>query len=248
MEAWLIALLIGTGVVSGFINTLAGGGSMLTLPVLMITGMPADVANGTNRLAVLAQSATGAVEFDRAGRLDRGAWLSVLGPTVLGAAIGALAAAFMPVTLLKPVLLSTMIVIAGLMVVNPSFMQPRPEETPNQGWAGLAALFAAGLYGGFIQAGVGFILLAALSGVMQYDLVRGNALKTLCTGIFSLVALVIFAWQGQVAWVAGLVLAMGSAIGAFISVKVSLNLSGRALKTILFIMVSLSCLAAFLEP
>ena len=157
MEAWLIALLIGTGVVSGFINTLAGGGSMLTLPVLMITGMPADVANGTNRLAVLAQSATGAVEFDRAGRLDRGAWLSVLGPTVLGAAIGALAAAFMPVTLLKPVLLSTMIVIAGLMVVNPSFMQPRPEETPNQGWAGLAALFAAGLYGGFIQAGVGFI-------------------------------------------------------------------------------------------
>ena len=148
----------------------------------MITGMPADVANGTNRLAVLAQSATGAVEFDRAGRFDRGAWLSVLGPTVLGAAIGALAAAFMPVALLKPVLLSTMIVIAGLMVVNPSFMQPRPEETPNQGWAGLAALFAAGLYGGFIQAGVGFILLAALSGVMQYDLVRGNALKTLCTG------------------------------------------------------------------
>ena len=88
MEAWLIALLIGTGIVSGFINTLAGGGSMLTLPVLMITGMPADVANGTNRLAVLAQSATGAFEFDRAGRLDRAAWLSVLGPTVLGAGIG----------------------------------------------------------------------------------------------------------------------------------------------------------------
>ena len=77
MEAWLIVLLIGTGVVSGFINTLAGGGSMLTLPVLMITGMPADVANGTNRLAVLAQSATGAVEFDRAGRLERGAWLRI---------------------------------------------------------------------------------------------------------------------------------------------------------------------------
>ena len=70
MEAWLIALLIGTGVVSGFINTLAGGGSMLTLPVLMITGMPADVANGTNRLAVLAQSATGAVEFNRVGLIE----------------------------------------------------------------------------------------------------------------------------------------------------------------------------------
>ena len=76
MEAWLIALLIGTGVVSGFINTLAGGGSMLTLPVLMITGMPADVANGTNRLAVLAQSATGAVEFDRAGGLIEGLGLA----------------------------------------------------------------------------------------------------------------------------------------------------------------------------
>ena len=100
---------------------------MLTLPVLMITGMPADVANGTNRLAVLAQSATGAVEFDRAGRLDRGLGLasSVL-PS--GSRHRCACCRFMPVALLKPVLLSTMIVIAGLMVVNPSFMQPRPRK------------------------------------------------------------------------------------------------------------------------
>ena len=71
LDLGLGLLLLATGVVSGFINTLAGGGSMLTLPVLMISGMPADIANGTNRLAVLAQSATGAFEFNRVGRLDR---------------------------------------------------------------------------------------------------------------------------------------------------------------------------------
>jgi len=240
-------LLVATGVVSGFINTLAGGGSMLTLPILMIFGMPADIANGTNRLAVLAQSATGAFEFNRAGRLDRNAWARVLVPTILGAAIGAIAASVMPVVYLKPVLLCVMMTMAALMLINPAFMQPGEDQTVNQGGLGLVALFGAGLYGGFIQAGVGFILLAALSGVMQYDLVRGNALKNLCTGIFSLVALVVFAWQEQVHWMWGLALAAGSAVGAYLSVKVTLTLSARVLKTILFIMVSLSCVAAFLE-
>lgn len=240
-------LLLATGVVSGFINTLAGGGSMLTLPILMISGMPADIANGTNRLAVLAQSATGAFEFNRAGRLDRDAWVRVLVPTILGAAIGAIAASVMPVVYLKPVLLGVMMTMAALMLINPAFMQPGEDQPVKQGGLGLVALFGAGLYGGFIQAGVGFILLAALSGVMQYDLVRGNALKTLCTGIFSLVALVVFAWQAQVHWMSGLALAAGSAVGAYLSVKVTLSLSARVLKTILFIMVSLSCVAAFLE-
>lgn len=247
LDLGLGLLLLATGVVSGFINTLAGGGSMLTLPVLMISGMPADIANGTNRLAVLAQSATGAFEFNRAGRLDRNAWVQVLSPTILGAAIGALAASVMPVVYLKPVLLIVMIAMAGLMLINPSFMQPREDQSIQQGWMGLLALFGAGLYGGFIQAGVGFILLAALSGVMRYDLVRGNALKTLCTGIFSLVALLIFAWQDQVHWLSGIALAIGSAVGAYLSVKVTLRVSSRVLKSILFIMVALSCVAALLE-
>ena len=87
-----IVMLLTVGMLSGFINTLAGGGSMLTLPALMMMGIPADLANGTNRLAVLAQSITGAKGFDQAGRLDRSALTGVLVPTIVGAAVGALCA------------------------------------------------------------------------------------------------------------------------------------------------------------
>ena len=116
-------LLLAVGLVSGFINTLAGGGSMLTLPALMMTGMPADFANGTNRVAVLAQSITGAKGFDQAGKLDRGALVGIIVPTVLGAGLGAAMASVLPNTWLKPILLTVMAIVA-LSLLVPSGTKP----------------------------------------------------------------------------------------------------------------------------
>ncbi len=244
-----IVMLLTVGMLSGFINTLAGGGSMLTLPALMMMGIPADLANGTNRLAVLAQSITGAKGFDQAGRLDRSALTGVLVPTIVGAAVGALCASVLPNVWLKPILLIVMVMVACSLLLPKTTPRKSDFASPASQTLGLAAwlsLFGAGLYGGFIQAGVGFILVAVLSGVLQYDLVRSNALKLVCTGLFSGVALLIFAAQGQVLWLTGGVLALGSTLGAWVSVRVTIRLSETVLRRILVIMVSVSCFAALL--
>lgn len=238
-------LLLAVGLVSGFINTLAGGGSMLTLPALMMTGMPADLANGTNRVAVLAQSITGAKGFDQAGKLDRGALVGIIVPTVLGAGLGAAMASVLPNTWLKPILLTVMAIVA-LSLLVPSGTKPiESDKSPAGGVIAWLALFGAGLYGGFIQAGVGFILVAIVSGVLHYDLLRSNALKLVCTSIFSGVALIIFALQGQVLWLTGIVLALGSVLGALASVRFAINVDESVLRSILVIMVLTSCIAAW---
>ena len=245
----MIVLLVTTGVVSGFINTLAGGGSMLTLPALMMLGMPADVANATKRVGVLMQSVTGMKGFNDHGRLDRGAIIPVLVPTVLGALVGSLMASFLPVWLLEPVLLVSMIGMALVMLIRPETVAP-PEGTEplslTRSPMAAGGLFFAGVYGGFVQAGVGFILIAALAGGLRYDLVRTNALKTVCTAVFSGVALIVFAWRGQVWWIPGAILAVGSIAGAMVSVRFAINVSQNTLKWILFVMVTATCTGAFL--
>ena len=243
----MISLLLLTGVVSGFINTIAGGGSMLTLPALMMLGMPADVANATNRVGVLMQSLAGAKGFRDQGRLDSRAILPVLVPTGAGSLAGALLASYMPVSLLEPVLLGTMVTMALVMVLRPETVVPPEGSAPfalsERPLAGVG-LFLAGLYGGFIQAGVGFILIAALAGGLRYDLVRTNALIAVCTAVFSGIALLIFALRGQVWWIPGAVLAIGSIVGALVSVRFAINVSQNTLKWMLFGMVSLTCAGA----
>lgn len=246
----MICLMLVTGLVSGFINTLAGGGSMLTLPALMMLGMPADVANATNRVGVLMQSVTGAKGFSDQGKLDKSAIFPVLLPTVVGALAGSLLASFLPVWVLKPVLLGSMITMALVMVIRPQAVIPidgaEPYKLADRPVAGLG-LFLAGVYGGFVQAGVGFILIAALAGGLRYDLIRTNALKTLCTAVFSGVALAVFAMRGQVWWIPGLVLAVGSIAGAMASVRFAIKVSQNTLKWLVLVMVTATCAgAAFL--
>ena len=247
LSTLMICLLLVTGLVSGFINTLAGGGSMLTLPALMMLGMPADVANATNRVGVLMQSVTGAKGFSDQDKLDKSTILPVLVPTVVGALVGSLLASFLPVWVLKPVLLGSMITMALVMVIRPQAVIPvagtEPYKLVDRPVAGLG-LFLAGVYGGFVQAGVGFILIAALAGGLRYDLIRTNALKTVCTAVFSGVALVVFAMRGQVWWIPGLILAVGSIAGAMASVRFAINVSQNTLKWLLFVMVIATCAGA----
>lgn len=240
-------ILLFTGLLAGVINTLAGGGSNLTLPALMLTGMPADVANATNRVGVFLQCVVGIKGYQHHGKIQTDDVLWVLVPNIVGGVVGALAAAILPATLLKPLLLITMISVAFIILVFPSVVAP-PEGTPvykmkDRPWAWLA-LFVAGVYGGFVQAGVGFLLITALAGTLRYDLVRSNALKLICTCAFTSVALVVFIVDDLVRWLPGLVLAMGMMVGAAVAVKVSIDISQKMMKWFLFVMTLAASAAA----
>ena len=222
---------------------------MLTVPALILLGMPADHANGTNRVGVLLQSITGARSFNKSGKLDKGAIVPMLLPTVSGAVFGALAASWIPVDALKPLLLGLMIAIALVMLVVPQAIAP-PEgsriyslrERP----LGILMLLGAGIYGGLVQAGVGFILIAALAAGLRYDLVRTNALKVVCTALFSIAALAVFAATDRVDWIPGAILAVGATLGAALSVRFALNVSQSVIKWAVFVMVCLTAGSALI--
>lgn len=244
-------LLIGLGFIAGIINTLAGGGSNLTLPALMLMGLPADVANGTNRVGVLLQSVSGVFGFWRKKSMPTQGLGSILAPTLLGGLAGALLASFLALPFLKPALLITMVVMSLVILFQPSPKSHNPEDAVNStvtfaspAWWGL---FAAGIYGGFVQAGVGFVLLGALCGLMRLDLIRANALKMLCAGAFTAVALLVFAVRDQIAWIPGLLLAVGSVVGAQVGVRLALSISPKALKWCVFLMTLCACAAALLK-
>lgn len=246
-SVFTVSLLLATGFAAGIINTLAGGGSNLTVPALMVMGLPADVANATNRVGVMLQSIAGVRGFHRHGKLDTADIVPVLIPNLLGGLLGSILAAYLPLALLKPTLLITMIGVSLLILLRPSVIAP-PPGTPafkvGEKPAAWVALFIAGIYGGFVQGGVGFLLIAALAGTLRYDLVRTNALKALCTGAFTLVSLVIFLFQGLVQWLPGLILGLSTMLGAALAVRFAVKLPQNTLKWFLFVMTVCASAAA----
>lgn len=243
----LIGLL---GIVAGIINMMAGGGSNLILPVLMMFGVPADVANGTNRVGVLMQSVSGTHGFHKAGKLPTGDLPGIMWPMMVGGVLGALVASFAPVDILKPMLLLTMLSVAAIVAFKPNLLLHEPGTQPVRVADKPGArpiLILVGMYGGFVQAAAGFLLLPALAGLLKYDLVRANALKVCCTFGFTLVALAIFVARGQVMWDVGIVLAVCSAIGARLGVKTAIKLQPETLRKILFAMTLVAVGLAFLK-
>lgn len=245
-----VALLIGTGFIAGIINTLAGGGSNLTLPALMVMGMPADIANATNRVGVFLQNLTATFGFRKAKKLDNADILPVMIPSLLGGVVGAFAASYAPETWLKPLLLSAMIGMTLIMIVRPTLIAPPEGTVPfkvSEKPSAWIALFIAGVYGGFVQAGVGFILITALAGTLRYDLVRTNALKMVCTMGFTTLALGVFIWNDQILWIPGLILASGTMLGSHLAVKFAIKANPKHLKWFLFVMTVCGSAAALLS-
>lgn len=219
------ALLFGAGLVAGTINVIAGGGSTLTLPVMIFLGLPPTVANGTNRVAIVVQNVGAVWGFSRHRMVDR-SWLAkVAVPALLGTALGTWAAIEISESAFRRILAGLMLAIAVWTIWDPLKRRSvgqtmREPEGTIERVALFLAFFGVGLYGGFIQAGVGFLILAVTT-ARGLDLVRGNALKVLLVLVFTPLALVIFALSGKVAWGVGAVLAAGNLIGGQIGVHLT---------------------------
>ena len=250
LALWQYAAIALLGIVASIINMMAGGGSNLILPLLMMFGVPPDIANGSNRVGVFFQSIAGIRSFYRADRLPTHDLRGILPPMVVGGLLGSLLASVLPNTWLKPALLCCIVCVAALTFFKPGLLLVPEGAKPKIVAATRGArllMFLTGPSGGFVQASAGFLLLPLMTGLLHYDLVRANALKVLCTLVFSLVSLAVFITQGQVWWSVALTLAAGNTIGSMIGVKMSLKLNPQVIRWVWFVMTIVAAVSALLK-
>jgi uncharacterized protein len=245
-----VAALLCVGVAAGFVNVVAGGGSLLSVPLLIFLGLPETTANGTSRLAILTQSISAVVAYERAGRIDRVLLRRLSPPALLGAAAGAYGAAQLGDDSFRTILGWVMLGCAAFVVANPRIggaragAPPEPRLTPLWLWP---TLFAIGLYGGAVQAGVGYLVLAGLVLLLRIDLLQANILKTVLVGLYTPLTLVIFVWHEQVDLRFGLLLAAGQAVGGWLGASATLQRGERFIRITLALVVIASGLKLLLD-
>jgi len=218
--------LLAIGTLAGFINVLSAGGSMLTLPLLMFLGLPPQAANGTNRVSIALQSISAVTSFLRAGARYLGLSLRLSVPAVVGSLLGAWLALQTGDALFEAILITVMACSAVLMLLPQPKLETRTPTPEHLTPAVYLAMSAIGLYGGFIQVGVGILFLVVLYRMLKIDLAQVNVFKVLIVLVYTLPALAIFLVNDQVRWGYGLVLAAGSMLGAWLAVKVNMSPRG----------------------
>lgn len=230
-----MAILVVGGLVAGFINTLAGGGSFLAVPLLIFAGLPPTAANATNRVAVLIQNVAAVTGF-RQERVPGAGYALRLAPAVLvGSWLGAWLATRIPDELFQRAF--ALLMLAALPVI---LWRPRPQggrAIPLPLPVELVLYFAIGFYGGAVQAGIGIPLVLALAGIGGLDLVRANSVKVVLIAALTAVALAQFWWGGLVHWVEGLVLAAGSGLGGYVASRAGARVGERLIRPVLVIAV-----------
>jgi len=239
MEWYNLILIFATGLFAGFINTIAGGGSLIALPMLIFLGLPSTVANATNRVAIFFQNIFGVAGFKSKG-ISSWPFSLYLGLIALvGAIIGARFAVDIRGELFNKILAVVMILVVFITIYKPK-AKPQEGSGKENIWQNIlsyGSFFLIGIYGGFIQAGVGFLIISSLTFINRFSLVKANATKVMVILIYTSAALVVFMLEGKIDWTAGLVLAAGNSLGAWFGSRWSVDKGDKWIKRILVIMV-----------
>ncbi|MFY0603264.1 MAG: sulfite exporter TauE/SafE family protein [Flavobacteriaceae bacterium] len=233
-------LLIVIGFIAGAINILAGGGSLLTLPMLIFLGVPPATANGTNRIAIIIQNIFAVRGFKSKGvsAFPFSIYLAI--SATIGAIVGAiLAVHYVQDDVFNKILGVIMVLVVIFIIANRKATTQELVEriTGKHLWLGILAFFFVGIYGGFIQAGVGFIMLLALSSINKISLVKSNAIKVFVALVYSIAAVAVFTHGDAINWKYGLILSIGNASGAWLASRWSVNKGDALVKKFLVIMV-----------
>ncbi|TSE06921.1 sulfite exporter TauE/SafE family protein [Aquimarina algiphila] len=238
-ETLLLLLLAVIGFVAGVINTIAGGGSLLTLPMLIFMGLPPAVANGTNRIGIFIQCITSVAGFKSKGIKPTvfGVYLGI--SALIGSIIGAQIAVDIKGDSFNKILAIVMVIVVFFMVFKPKVnLKNLAERTEGKYlWLSIIVFFFIGIYGGFIQAGVGIFILLALTSINYLSLVKSNAVKVLVVFIYTVGALAIFIYNQQIDYLYGIILAFGNATGGWIASRWSVKKGDGLVKVFLVIMV-----------
>jgi uncharacterized membrane protein YfcA len=219
LEALLTAI---AGFVGGFVSTLASNGSAVTLPTLELLGLPEHVANGTNRLSVVALGITGTVGFYRQGLIDWRQGARIAAFIALGTIVGSLVAVELSDAILDAIVITGLLVVLGLLLFRPRrWIGGREAALKPFDRSQGAAYFAIGVYAGLVVLGSGFLMLATLVLLTGCDLRQGNAMKAFILLVVGLQSLLIFADTREVDWALGIPLATGSAVGAYVPTRLA---------------------------
>ncbi|PLV59113.1 sulfite exporter TauE/SafE family protein [Thermotoga sp. KOL6] len=222
------------GILAGFLNVMAGGGSMITLPILTALGLSIDVANGTNRIAIILQNLVAIERFKAKKMLKMNEAFLVSIPAIGGALLGSSIAVQINKDLLQKIVGVIFLIMAISLIWKPRIWV-EDRETKRNWMLIYIAFFLIGVYGGFIQAGVGFLLMPAITLLLGYELVKTNAIKVFIVASYNLIALVIFILNGKVNFLYGFVLALGNMTGAWLAANLSIKKGSEWVRWIVFI-------------
>ncbi|MDD2593136.1 MAG: sulfite exporter TauE/SafE family protein [Bacteroidales bacterium] len=224
----LYIILIISGLIVGFINTLAGGATIISISVFNWLGLPLTIANGTNRVAIIMQTlSSNAVFFKNKVIPYKNIWRQALA-IVIGSLIGAVFAVNVKEDFFRYALMVVIVIMIVSMFINPKSWTVGKENNANfkrNEWLTIIVFFIIGLYGGFIHVGVGYYILFAGIYLMGYDVIKASAFKNFLVFFYVSISFIIFIINGLVNWEYGLVHGIGNIIGALIAARISLTKS-----------------------
>ncbi|MCX7638442.1 MAG: sulfite exporter TauE/SafE family protein [Cyclobacteriaceae bacterium] len=240
MDILKYLLIVGVGFVAGFLNTVAGGGSLISLPVLIFLGLPGSVANATSRVAIMAQNIFAVTGFNSKGiKLPMPYSLFLAAASLAGGFIGARLAVDIRDALFNRILAVIMLMVVMSIALEKRFQYKQQAERLSAASqvAGVLAFLLLGIYGGFIQAGIGFLVIAALSHINHFSLVKTNYIKVFAALLYTGVAIIVFAVENKIAWTTGLVLAIGQGFGGWYASRWSVDKGDVWIRRILVVAV-----------
>lgn len=234
-----ITALIVSGVLVGFINTLAGGGTIITVSLLIFLGLPITMANGTNRIAVLLQTLVAVLTFRKQKLLDTRKGLILCLPSIVGSVSGSVVAANINANILEKVVAVAMFLLLFFIVYKPErWLKSQKQLMADQvSLLEHVAFLLIGFYGGFIHIGVGFFMIAALVLMSGYDLLKANAIKNLLVLAYAPFSLAVFMYYGQINWGYGLILSIGNIIGAFVASRFAVSWGSGFIRWVMIVVI-----------
>ncbi len=225
MEMYQYAIAIIGGFFAGVVNTLAGNGSAITLTILTeVLGLPPNMANGTNRIGVVAQTSASSYGFYQGGKLDlRDNWVFYI-PTIIGALIGVFIAINVSNEQFKDFFSYMMVVMLFVILIRPKRWLAETDISKRPSlFITVPLFFLLGIYGGFIQMGMGVFFLAVTVLIARFSLIESNAMKSLIIAIYTIFVLAIFHYQGFVNWQIGGIIAIGQTAGGYLTARFASN-------------------------
>lgn len=233
-----IIAIIG-GFIAAIMNTLAGYGSIITLTILMdVMGLPANMANGTNRVNILANGVAGSLGYYKNGKLSIHKGSSILIAVCTGAVVGILLAVNVSNEQFRDVFKYLVVVLFLSIIVNPKrWIRETSKEERLPMWKLILIYFPIGVYGGFIQMGMGIVFLMAAVLVSKYTILKANALKLVLVVIYTAISILIFHYHGMIDWKIGAVLSIGTASGGYLTANYASKIKNANLYAYRFLVV-----------